>query len=315
MSNGVVNGTTNGHTNGTTNGTANGTAGPQYVQATNPHLKTQAEDFLYHFGISKTSGDIKSFKDIKIVCCGGSAGRFEMYAKQFGKDSGIPVSKNLSSSDRFVMYKTGPVLWVNHGMGVPSMSIMLNEVIKLLHYAEASDVSFIRIGTSGGVGVAPGTVVVSNGTLNGLFEEKHTQYIRRQVVKRDAVLDQSLAKELYDTGLRLGIPVENGMTLCADDFYEGQMRLDGAFCEYTAEDKFEFLKLLKEHGVRNIEMEATGFASFTKRANVKAGIICVALLNRLNGDQVTIPHDDYIKFEFRPFNIVCAFIQAKIASL
>lgn len=50
------------------------------------------------------------------------------------------------------------------------------------------------------------------------------------------------------------------------------MRLDGYLCEYTAEDKFAFLKLIHEKGVRNIEMESTCFASMTYRAGVKGGI-------------------------------------------
>lgn len=45
-------------------------------------------------------------------------------------------------------------------MGVPSLSIMLNEMFKLLHYADVTDVTFIRIGTSGGVGIDPGTVIM-----------------------------------------------------------------------------------------------------------------------------------------------------------
>lgn len=47
------------------------------------------------------------------------------------------------------------------------------------------------------------------------------------------------------------------------------MRLDGAFCEYDVNEKAGFIARLKDNGVRNIEMEATGFASFTNRANVK----------------------------------------------
>ena len=39
-----------------------------------------------------------------------------------------------------------------NGMGVPSATIMLHEIIKLLHYANADDPIIIRIGTSGGVG-------------------------------------------------------------------------------------------------------------------------------------------------------------------
>lgn len=39
-----------------------------------------------------------------------------------------------------------------HGMGVPSISIMLHETIKLIHHAECTDVKFFRIGTCGGLG-------------------------------------------------------------------------------------------------------------------------------------------------------------------
>lgn len=106
-------------------------------------------------------------------------------------------------------------------MGVPSMSIMLNECIKLLHYAHASDVSFIRIGTSGGIDVLPGTVVVSTGTFNGLLEETHIQYINGKIVKREAKLNLELAQELYSCGISSNLPVAQGKTLCADDFYEG----------------------------------------------------------------------------------------------
>lgn len=41
---------------------------------------------------------------------------------------------------------------LQHGMGIPSIAIMLHELIKLLHHAHCKDVTIIRIGTSGGIG-------------------------------------------------------------------------------------------------------------------------------------------------------------------
>ena len=35
-------------------------------------------------------------------------------------------------------YKVGKILCVSHGMGMPSLSIALNEVYKLLHYAAST---------------------------------------------------------------------------------------------------------------------------------------------------------------------------------
>ncbi|KAE9553513.1 hypothetical protein FO519_003262 [Halicephalobus sp. NKZ332] len=240
------------------------------VELKNPHLEKLPDDKLYHFGMNRLNFDFeKIFGDVKYVCTGGSAGRFEMYAKNFAEETGLECSGNLSLSDRFVMFKTGPVLWINHGMGTPSMSIMLNETLKLLHYAKATDVCFFRIGTSGGVGVQPGTVIISNGAINGALEESHILYVNGKMVKHPAILDTALSQELFDTAKELGITAAYGKTLCADDFYEGQMRLDGAFCDYNEEDKFSFLRTLKSKGVCNIEMEATGFASITHRAGVR----------------------------------------------
>ena len=67
----------------------------------------------------------------------------------------------------------------------------------------------------------------------------------------------------------------------------GQARLDGAFCSYTEKDKMEYIAWLKEGGVANIEMESTCFAALTYQAGIRSSIVCVALLDRLNEDQVS----------------------------
>lgn len=46
------------------------------------------------------------------------------------------------------------------------MSILVHEVFKLLCHAEASDVQIVRLGTSGGLGVEPGTVIVASEAVN-----------------------------------------------------------------------------------------------------------------------------------------------------
>lgn len=47
------------------------------------------------------------------------------------------------------------------------MSVLLNEIFKLLHHAGAQNVEFFRLGTCGGIGLEPGTVVVTTEALNG----------------------------------------------------------------------------------------------------------------------------------------------------
>ena len=72
------------------------------------------------------------------------------------------------------MFKAGPILCVGHGMGAPSVSILLHELFKLLTYAEAADVIFMRMGTSGGLGLSPGSIVVSKAIINEFGEGTHT---------------------------------------------------------------------------------------------------------------------------------------------
>ena len=70
-------------------------------------------------------------------------------------------------SIRYSMFKVGPVLSISHGMGIPSITILLHEVIKLLAHAGVKDPVFFRIGTCGGIGLEGGTIVVTEEVLNG----------------------------------------------------------------------------------------------------------------------------------------------------
>uniref|UniRef100_A0A914E6T1 Nucleoside phosphorylase domain-containing protein n=1 Tax=Acrobeloides nanus TaxID=290746 RepID=A0A914E6T1_9BILA len=195
------------------------------------------------------------------------------YAEQYHKETSVGLSENLSKTDRFVMYKTGPVLWVNHGMGIPSLSICLQECIKLMYYAETTDVTFMRLGTSGGLGVEPGTVVISTGAINEFLKPEYIQAVLGKKVKHDAILDKALSDELYECRRFVNTPVEKGITMGTDCFFEGQARLDGPFCDYSSEDATAFLRKLYELGVRNVEMECNCFAAITYRAGIRSTVL------------------------------------------
>jgi uridine phosphorylase len=54
------------------------------------------------------------------------------------------------------------VLCASHGIGQPSISILLHELVKLARYARMDDPVFFRLGTCGGLGVEPGTVIITS---------------------------------------------------------------------------------------------------------------------------------------------------------
>lgn len=66
-----------------------------------------------------------------------------------------------------------------------------------------------------------------------------------------------------------GYETLSGKTMCTYDFYEGQGRLDGAFCEYSEQDKLDFLKRIKDAGVINMEMESLAFAALCTHAGIR----------------------------------------------
>ncbi|XP_028602109.2 uridine phosphorylase 2 isoform X1 [Podarcis muralis] len=286
------------------------------VYVMNPHLDLMDEDILYHLDLgTKTHNLPAMFGDTKFVCVGGSPNRMKAFAQFMHKELGLEgdgkdIKDICAGTDRYCMYKVGPVLSISHGMGVPSISIMLHELIKLLHHAKCRDVTIIRIGTSGGLGIEPGSVVITDTAVDSFFKPQFEQVILDNVVTRSTELDRDLAEELLECSTQIkDFPSLIGHTMCTDDFYEGQGRLDGALCSFSHEKKLEYLKRAYNAGVRNIEMESTVFAAMCRLCGLKAAVVCVTLLNRLEGDQITAPHEVLLDYQQRPQQLISLFIR------
>lgn len=203
-------------------------------------------------------------------------------------NSSVKLKDLAEGAHRYALYKVGPVLCASHGIGGPSISIVLHELIKLMHHAKCQNPIFIRMGTSGGIGVEPGTVIVTSEALDGQLRPVYEVVVQTISELRPTKLDANLAADLKSLSDPCcdGFDVVIGKTLCANDFYEGQSRLDGAFCDYTSDKKMAHLRRIAEAGVVNMEMESAAFAALTYQAGIKAAVICVAIINRLEGDQV-----------------------------
>ncbi|XP_029786491.1 uridine phosphorylase 1 isoform X2 [Suricata suricatta] len=292
-----------------------------FVQPTNPNVAAMQEDVLYHFHLSTSTHDLPAmFGDVKFVCIGGSPTRMEAFIKDMAKELGLdhPGAEypNICvGTDRYVMFKVGPVLSLSHGIGIPSTSIMLHELIKLLYHARCSDVTVIRIGTSGGIGLEPGSVVITRQAMDPSFKPVFEQMVLGKRVVHRVHLDEQLAQELMQCGAELGeFPTVLGDTMCTSDFYEGQGRLDGALCSYSEKDKQEYLWAAHAAGIRNIEMECSVLAFMCGACGLQVAVVCVTLLNRLEGDQVNSPHEVLAEYQQRPQRLVSYFIKKRLAA-
>ncbi|XP_059621981.1 uridine phosphorylase 1 isoform X1 [Phlebotomus argentipes] len=291
------------------------------VRLRNPNIELMDQDILYHLALGSGSHDLQEmFGDVKFVCMGGTPKRMENFAHYIMGEIGYKLPPGTQLQDisafsyRYSMYKVGPVLSVSHGMGVPSIGILLHEIIKLMYHAKCKDPIFLRIGTCGGIGVEGGTVCITDDAVDGLLRSTYEMTILGKIVQRPAKLDKKLVRDLksladvedpYDTVV--------GKTMCTYDFYEGQGRLDGAFCDFSENEKMEYLEKLRDFGVINIEMECTTFAALTHYAGIRAAIVCVTLLDRLKGDQVNTPKEVMNEWQIRPQILVSRFIRKHLA--
>merc|ERR1739838_495867 len=126
------------------------TATATMVKLDNPNLDVN-NDTWYHLGLNACDEIKENFSDVTYVCIGGKEKRMQVCAEYLYKQLGQPKSclfeedgrtlKNLSGhAQRYAMYKVGPVLIANHGMGQPTTFILLHEIAKLLSYAGCEDV-------------------------------------------------------------------------------------------------------------------------------------------------------------------------------
>ncbi|XP_042640198.1 uridine phosphorylase 2 isoform X2 [Tyto alba] len=300
-------------------------SGSGLVHLKNPHLASMEEDVLYHLGLgTKTHNLPAMFGDIKFVCVGSSPNRMRAFAQFMHKELGLAgdgedLADICAGSDRYAMYRAGPVLSISmstHGMGIPSILIMLHELIELLHHAKCRDVTIIHIGTSGGLGIEAGSVVITDTAVDPSFTPRFEQVVLDDVVVRSPELDKDLAEELLTCSKEIpDLPTLIGHTMCTYDFYEGQGRLDGALCSFSSEEKLEYLKRAYDAGVRNIEMESTAFAALCRpcglRGDAWAAVVCAVLLGRLQGDQLRAPREVLREFQRRPRRPIAAFIRKR----
>lgn len=293
------------------------------VKVRNPHIKSLGVDHLYHIALD--TSDIQKlediFGDVKFVCFGGQPSRMEGFVNLINKELGLnnngPAPENhAAGTDRYCVYKAGPILSVSHGIGMPSLSVVFNEIVKLMHYAKCRDVTFFRIGTCGGVGIEPGSVVLTEKSVDGEFSNFYKIFILGKRVERPAVVDEQLLQDLKSCALEDDeFRTVKGTTMCTEDFYECQARLDGAFCDYGEEEKMAFLETLRQQNVVNIEMESLGFLAMCRHAGIKGAVVCVTLLDRLQEDYVSADIPKLKRWQLRAQQLVLRYIKKKLGTL
>lgn len=162
------------------------------------------------------------------------------------------------------IYKGKRVSVMGTGMGIPSISIYVNELI------QSYDVkNLIRVGTMGAIqkDVKVRDVVIAQAASTDSQINRNTF----AGVDFAPVADFDLLKNAYDAGLEKGLAMRVGNVFSADRFYNEQL------------DKQQ----LADHGVLGIEMEAAALYTIAQKFGRKALAILTVSDHIFTGEETT----------------------------
>lgn len=281
-----------------------------------PVLAGDGVDSYYHLGISSDDPLLEQMRDVRAVIMGGSGARIISFAERWSREHDDAPILAFPKEDRFVTRYTSGVLFTSHGMGMPSASIAVQELMRLLWLLKRGDLAALdevfwaRVGTSGGVGLPAGTIVV---TTEGVMADLRP-YRLLDGADGDHWFDGTFPRDIVDAIIAAnsasGLPIAAGRTVAANDFFVEQFRLDGAIRLASPERKSEWLTWLDANGVRNIEMEGAMIAAYLNAWGFsRFAMICSTLLNRLEGDQVHATPAQLEEFNERSGEALFAYLR------
>lgn len=179
-----------------------------------PHNERMSD--FYHIGFGPEDlGDIPP----TLALLSGDPNRATLIAQtKLNQTKTLSENRGLNSYLGFLS-NGRPVLSATSGMGAPSLSIVVNELVQV------GIRTIIRVGTSGSIQeeVLPGSVAISKaalcrqGAANDIAPPEYP-----------ASADPFLTVALVEAAKRMGVPYALGITASVDTFYEGQERVGSA---------------------------------------------------------------------------------------
>jgi uridine phosphorylase len=230
-------------------------------------------DRFYHIGFGRSDlGDDPP--RVALLC--GDPERARVIAETHLRDVQMLSEHRGLNSYRGVTTGGRPILSATSGMGAPSLSIVVNELIQVGIRA------IIRVGTCGSIQerVPAGSIVISSASLcrQGAAEDiAPPEY--------PAAADPFLTVALVEAARALGVEHHVGITASTDTFYEGQERTESANPHLLRRLRGvteEYRRL----NVLNYEMEAGTLFKMGGVYGFAAGCVCGVVAQRTSGERI-----------------------------
>lgn len=237
-----------------------------------------ASNFLYHLGFGRDDlGDPPA-----IALLSGDPERAQLIVQNH-LQAAQTLSENRGLNSYLGKLPNGrPVLSATSGMGAPSLSIVVNELVQL------GIRQIIRIGTCGSIQahVPIGSVVISQAALcrQGAANDIAP-------IEYPAAADPLLTVALMQAAKALQIEYHVGITASVDTFYEGQERTESANPHLLRSlqgitEEYCRLRIL------NYEMECGTLFKMGGVYGFAAACVCAVVAQRTASEQVILPEKE-----------------------
>lgn len=236
-------------------------------------------DRLYH--ISFGASDLPDGTTVALMS--GDPGRSELIAQQR-----LTGSRELSRHrglDSFVAHLPSgePVVCATSGMGAPSMSIVVNELIQV------GIRTIIRIGTCGSIqpDLAPGAVIIASAALS-------RQGATTDIVPPGfpAVADPFVTVDLARAAEAAGIEHRVGVVCSTDTFFEGQERSESSANPHLLRSLRGQTDELRDVGVLAYEMESGTLFAMGQAYGFRAACVLGVVAQRTESEQPRLEAKD-----------------------
>lgn len=227
---------------------------------------------FYHLGFSL--GDLGEHRPT-LAILSGDPNRAAFIAQTKLKESKT-LSENRGLNSYLGWLPGGqPILSATSGMGAPSLSIVVNELV------QAGIRTVIRVGTCGSIQetVGPGMVVITKGALcrqGAASDIAPPEY--------PASADPFLTVALVEAAQRLGVEYALGITASVDTFYEGQERT-GSANPHLLRSLQGITEEYRNLRVINYEMEAGTLLKMGNVYGFAAACICGVIAQRTRDEK------------------------------
>jgi uridine phosphorylase len=230
---------------------------------------------FYHIGFGRDDlGDTPPV----IALLSGDPDRARLIAETHLRDVRV-LSEHRGLNSYIGLLPNGrPLLSATSGMGAPSLSIVVNELVQVGVRA------IVRVGTCGSIQehVPPGSVVISRAALcrQGAADDiAPGEY--------PAAADPFLTVALVEAARAQGVDYHLGVTASVDTFYEGQERSESAN-PHLLRRMQGMTQEYRQLGILNYEMESGTLFKMAGVYGFAAGCICGVVAQRTRSEQVVV---------------------------